>query len=125
MVVRNFRDLIVWQKAMDYAVEIYKVTSCFPKEEIFGLRAQLRDASSSIPANISEGQGRNTTKEFRHYLSIAHGSLCESQTHILLAERLKYLSHDVTNRLIERGEEIARLLNGLKNSLKRKAKPKT
>jgi len=125
MTVRNFKDLIVWQKAMDFTVEIYRETRSFPKEEIYGLRAQLRTSSSSIPANISEGQGRKTTRDFVHFLSIAHGSLCESQTHILLAERLTYLSSEVTNRLLKQAEEIARLINALKDSLKRKRNPKT
>jgi four helix bundle protein len=124
MPVRSFQDLIVWQKAMDYAVAIYKETSCFPKEETYGLRAQLRDSATSIPANIAEGQGRKTTREFIHFLSIAHGSLCESQTHILLAERLNYFSHEITIRLMSRAEEIARLINALKDSLKRKTNPK-
>jgi len=124
MAVRNFKDLIVWQKAMDYTVEIYRETKCFPKEEIYGLRAQLRDSASSIPANIAEGQGRKTTRDFLHFLSIAHGSLCESQTHILLAERLTYFSSEITNRLLKRADEIARLINALKDSLKRKPNPK-
>jgi four helix bundle protein len=124
MPIRNFQDLIVWQKAMDYTVEIYKATACFPKEEIYGLRAQVRNSSSSIPVNIAEGQGRKTTRDFLHFLSIAHGSLCESQTHLLLAERLKYLTQEATHRLMERAEEIARLLNALKDSLKRKSNPK-
>jgi four helix bundle protein len=107
MAVRNFKDLIVWQKAMDFTVEIYRKTRSFPKEEIYGLRAQLRDSASSIPANIAEGQGRKTTRDFLHFLSISHGSLCESQTHIILAERLLYFSSDITNQLLNRTEEIA------------------
>jgi four helix bundle protein len=124
MTVKNFKDLIVWQKAMDFTVEIYCETKCFPKEEIYGLCAQLRNSSSSIAANISEGQGRKTTRDFLRFISIAYGSLCESQTHIILSERLRYLSENVSNRLLKHAEEIARLLNALKDSLKRKRNPK-
>jgi four helix bundle protein len=124
MVVKNFKDLIVWQKAMDFTVEIYRETKCFPKEEIYRLRAQLRTSASSIAANISEEQGRKTTRDFLRFISIAHGSLCESQTHIILSERLTYLSEDVSNRLLKHSEEIARLINALKDSLKRKCNPK-
>jgi four helix bundle protein len=119
MVVRNFRDLIAWQKAMDFAEAVYKATGNFPKDEIYGLRAQVRAAASSVPANIAEGQGRKSTNEFCHFLSIAHGSLCESHTQLLLSERLEYLTHPATAALIERAEEVA-LINGLLDSLRRK-----
>jgi four helix bundle protein len=125
MPVRNFRDLIVWQKAMGFAVEICRETRCFPKEEIYGLRAQLRNSSTSIPANIAEGQGRKTTRECRRFLSVAYGSLCESQTHIVMAERLNYWSNEIAGRLTMRAGEVARLINGLQESLERKSKPKT
>jgi four helix bundle protein len=124
MKVRNFRDLIVWQKAMDFAENVYLSTGGFPKEEIYGLRAQLRAATSSVPANIAEGQGRKTTREFQHFLRIAYGSLCESQTHILLAERLGYFTPGIANTLIDRATEVARLIHALIDSLTRKQTPK-
>ncbi len=122
MPVRNFRDLIAWQKAMDFAEAVYRATASFPKEEIYGLRAQVRGAASSVPANIAEGQGRKSTNEFRRFLSIAHGSLCEAHTHLLLAERLGYLTHPVIVGLVDHAEEIARLINGLLDSLSRVGK---
>jgi four helix bundle protein len=124
MKVRNFRDLIVWQKAMDFTERVYRETACFPREEIYGLRAQVRNSASSVPSNIAEGQGRKTTKEFRHFLSIAHGSLCESQTQLLLALRLKFITEQVTSELTALAEEVARLINGLSNSLNQKSTPK-
>ena len=89
-VIRNYRDLIAWQKAMDYAVMVHKESACFPKDEVYGLRGQLRESSVSVPSNIAEGHGRRSTKEFRHFLSISYGSLCEAQTQTLLAERFGY-----------------------------------
>jgi four helix bundle protein len=76
MTIRNCRDLIAWQKAMDFVTEVYRITSTFPREEQYGLTNQLRRSSVSIPSNIAEGQGRRTDPEFAHRLSIAHGS-CE------------------------------------------------
>lgn len=84
--VRTFRDLVVWQKAMDLVTEIYRVTQRFPKEEIFSLVSQVRRASVSIPSNIGEGQGRLSEKEFRQFLGNARGSLSEVETQIIIAK---------------------------------------
>ena len=91
MSVRNYRELIAWQKSMDLVERVYLATRSFPKEEVYGLCAQVRRAVVSIPSNIAEGQGRQTTREFVHFLSIAHGSLREVETQILIARRLNYL----------------------------------
>ncbi|HKC66104.1 MAG TPA: four helix bundle protein, partial [Pyrinomonadaceae bacterium] len=88
--VRNYSELIVWQKAMDLVEGIYAATKQFPKEEIYGLTSQIRRAAVSIPSNIAEGQGRKSINEFLHHLSIAYGSLREVETQILIAERLLY-----------------------------------
>lgn len=117
MTVRNFRDLIAWQKAMDLVEAVYKTVQQFPNDERFGLTSQLRLAAVSIPSNIAEGQGRSSTKEFLHHLSIAYGSLCEVQTQILITQRLDYLNTAQTGHLIEMSFEVARLINGLCNSL--------
>ena len=87
--IRSFRDLLVWQKAMDLADSVYDVTAVFPKEEVYGMVSQLRRAAVSIPSNIAEGQGRNSTGEFLHFLGIAFGSLCEVETQIELSLRRK------------------------------------
>jgi four helix bundle protein len=119
MAVRSFRDLIAWQKAMDFAEAIYKATASFPKEETYGLRAQLRSAASSVPSNIAEGQGRKSTNEFRQFLSIAYGSLCESQTQTLLARRFGYITKEVLEQVMNLSDEVGRLINGLYDSLPR------
>jgi four helix bundle protein len=117
--VRSYRDLIAWQKAMDYAVMVHQESARFPKDEIYGLRGQIRESSVSVPSNIAEGHGRRSTKEFRRFLSISYGSLCEAQTQTLLAERFSYWDNSTTERIIRLGEEVGRLINGLRNSIKR------
>ena len=94
MKLRNYSELFAWQKAMDLVEATYEATTQFPKEETYGLKSQLRRASVSIPSNIAEGQGRSSTKEFLHHLSIAYGSLREIETQILIAGRLQYLPGD-------------------------------
>ena len=117
MAVRSYRELVAWQKAMDFVAEIYRVTQRFPKEELYGITSQLRRAAVSIPSNIAEGQGRNTTGEFRQFLGQARGSLSETETQILLSERLRYLEQEAANSLLEQAAEVGRILNGLLSSL--------
>jgi len=118
MAGQNYRDLIAWQKAMDLAENLYRVTVRMPREELYGLTAQMRRASVSVPANIAEGQGRRTDGEFLNQLSVAHGSLRELETHVLLAGRLQFLNADEVQHLMNRAAEVGRLVNGLANSLK-------
>ncbi len=92
MCVQNYRELIVWQKAMDLVTEVYCLTRLFPREELYGLTNQIRRAVVSIPSNIAEGQARKSTAEFRNFLSIAQGSMAEVDTQILIAIRLQYLT---------------------------------
>ena len=100
MTVRNYTELIAWQKGMDFVEAVYKATKQFPKEELYGLTSQLRRAVVSIPSNIAEGQGRRSTKEFVQFLSIAHGSLREAETQILIAKRLNYIDAEQVRRLM-------------------------
>ena len=88
MPIQSYQDLEVWQRAMDIAAELYRLTKAFPRQEQFGLTSQIRRAASSIPANIAEGWGRQSTGEFRHFLRIAQGSLRELETHLLLSQRV-------------------------------------
>ena len=113
----EFRDLIVWQKAMDLAIEVYSLTKFLPKEETYALSDQLRRAAVSIPSNIAEGQGRITTKEFIRFLSMARGSLWELSTQIEICERLNYLEKSQTVPIHNHITEIAKMLNALSNSL--------
>ena len=118
MAGQNYRDLIARQKAMDLAENVHRVTVRMPREELYGLTAQMRRASVSVPANIAEGQGRRTDGEFLNQLSVAHGSLRELETHVLLAGRLQFLNADEVQHLMNRAAEVGRLVNGLANSLK-------
>ena len=119
MAVQSYRQLIAWQKAMDFVAEVYHATRGFPKEEMYGITSQLRRAAVSIPSNIAEGQGRQTTGEFRQFLGHARGSLLETETQILLSERFEYLDHKTTETLIGQAAELGRILNGLMHSLEK------
>jgi four helix bundle protein len=121
-VIKSFRDLIAWQRGMDFVVEIYRATAVFPKVEQFGLTSQLRRCAVSIPSNIAEGHGRQTTRGFLNFLSIAYGSLNEAHTQIMIAERLEYLAQENTARLYALGVEVGRLLSGLRTALAAKLK---
>ena len=115
--IKSHRDLIVWRKAMDLVVLVYKATEAFPKYELYGLTNQIRRAASSIPANIAEGQGRRSKTEFRQFLGNARGSLLELDTHLELALRLNYLTTSQYDRIHRDLEEVGRILNGLLRSL--------
>jgi four helix bundle protein len=117
MIIRNYRDLVAWQRAMDLVAEVYRVTQSFPKDEVYALTAQMRRAAVSVPSNIAEGQGRGNPKELVHFSRIAHGSLCELETQLLIAERLSYMAPDKTGALLRQTIEVGRLLNGLIKSL--------
>lgn len=117
----SFKDLRVWQEAMKFAVEVYRVTTQFPRHELYGLSQQLRRAAVSIPSNIAEGKGHRSDREFGNYLLHARGSLLEVQTQVMIAKELQYISNEETLHLLERADAIGRSLNGLINSLKEKA----
>jgi len=113
----SYRELIVWQKAITMVTEIYRATRSFPREETYGLTSQLRRSAVSVASNITEGQGRNSRPEFRHFLGVARGSLLEMETQIVIATNLGYLSRDAENRLSLSSGEVSRLLHGLMQSL--------
>jgi four helix bundle protein len=117
MAGKNYRNLIVWQKAIDFVVEIYAITKIFPKEELYGLTSQMKRAAISIPSNIAEGQGRRTKKEFAHFLSMAYGSLREIETQLTIAQRLGFADTNRLSPALNNCAEIGRLLNGLSKSL--------
>ncbi len=109
--MRDHRDLDVWKTAMDLVTEVYTRTKDFPKEEVYGLTAQLRRAAVSVPANISEGAARQTDKEFIHFLFIALGSASELETELAIAERLGYLAE--SKPLLGQVAAVKQMLNGL------------
>jgi len=113
----GFKQLNVWQKAYELTLEIYKITTAFPKNEMYGLTSQLRRAAASVPANIAEGYERNHRKEYLQFLHIAKGSLGEIETFLLLSNDLKYLSKDEFIAIDEKRKVTARLLKGLVKSL--------
>ncbi|MGE5325606.1 MAG: four helix bundle protein [Deltaproteobacteria bacterium] len=115
--MQGHQDLVVWQKAMDLVVEIYRITRAFPKSETYGLSSQLQRAAVSIPSNIAEGQALKQTPAYLRHLAIASGSLAELETQIEIGRRLGYLSAD-SGQLVQRLNEIGRLLTGLRRSLR-------
>lgn len=120
MPVQSYRDLIAWQKAMELVKLVYDLTRKFPKEEMFGLTLQIRKAVVSVPSNIAEGQGRNSTRDFLRHLSISYGSLMETETQTLIAEMQTYITAGESREVMEKSAEVGRLVNGLVNSLERR-----
>ncbi len=111
MEIKSYKDLIVWQKAVDLAIKVYKITNNFPKEEIYGLTSQMRRASVSIASNIAEGRNRGTRKDFNQFLRISLGSCSELQTQIEISKRLNLIKdadHKEADSLII---EISKMLN--------------
>jgi four helix bundle protein len=108
--MKDFRQLKVWEKAHHLALEVYKATATFPKEELYGLMSQLRRASVSIPTNIAEGCGRNTDADFARFLQIAMGSASETEYEIILAFDLGFLSKGQFESLQAQAEEVKKML---------------
>jgi len=111
---QSYRDLLVWQKGIVLAKQIYKLTSAFPSEEKFGLISQMRRAAVSVPSNIAEGQARHTTGEFILFISHAEGSLAELDTQVTLATELGFLTAAQAGPCAESISELRRMLNGLR-----------
>src|SRR5450755_1030482 len=120
MTVKQYSELVAWQKAMELVEDVYQITNGFPRDELYGLTSQLRRAAISVPSNIAEGQSRGS-REFVHYLSIAHGALSEVETQILIAKRLQYLDEKKLARFNELASETGRLIHGLSKSIEKLA----
>jgi len=116
--IKSFRDLQVWQRAMELTIEVYRLTRGFPKEETFGLSSQLRRAAVSIPSNIAEGQGRSNTREFRQFLSIARGSNCELQTQLEIARALGLGDAKLLNNAEGLSHEVGKMIFTIIGKLK-------
>jgi four helix bundle protein len=114
---KSYRDLLVWQKAMDLVVETYRLSKMFPKEELYALTNQVRRAAVSVPSNIAEGQARQSKAEFRNFLSIAQGSLAEVETQLLIAQRLNYLTEADLRKAMQLREEVSKMLVALRRSV--------
>lgn len=120
MSISSYKDLTVWQKAMGLSEGVYQATRTFPKEELYGLTSQVRRASVSIPANIAEGWGRQSTRDYIRFLKVAQGSAMELETEILLARRLAMLDEEGTQVLLAQLTEVQKMLRSLIGSLRRK-----
>jgi four helix bundle protein len=118
--LKNYRDLKVWQKSYQLCLDIYKMTKRFPKEEKYGLTSQIRRAALSVPSNIAEGYGRKTTPDYIRSLYIAYGSNCELETQVLLSGDLGYMKAEEFNKLQAGIGEVERMLKALIESLKEK-----
>ena len=120
----SYRDLRVWQLAMELVVGVYEQTRSFPKQEIYGLTSQMRRSAISIPSNIAEGKGRSSDRDRAHFFCHARGSLLELETQILIAQRLEYLHSSVGEKLLADSAQLGRMLNALSQSLKHSENPK-
>ncbi len=121
--IKTFKELLVWQKAFDLSLEIYRLTGGFPKHELFGLSAELRKTARSIVCNIAEGHARKRTLEYIHFLRISSGSAAELETQILLAKRLGYFDENVAAGISDKLAEVERMLDALVRSLKKSHHP--
>ena len=116
----SFKELNVWQRAVRLTVVLYKTLQKFPETERFGLTSQIQRAAVSISANIAEGWGRGSTKEYIQFLYIARGSLMELETHLIIAQQLNYINNDQLDQFGKDIEDIAKMLNRLIKTLKDK-----
>jgi four helix bundle protein len=121
MKLAHYRELIAWQKGVALVTDVYRWTASLPKSEVYGLTSQIRRAAASVPANIAEGQGRQSRGEFKQFLGHARGSLYELETHVLVGFNLGYFSEQERSQVFARIHEVGRLLNGLLKSLDRVA----
>jgi four helix bundle protein len=117
--IRNYRDLIVWQKSMEFVKNCYELSETFPAREIYGLSQQLRKAAVSVPSNIAEGNGREGIKDYIHFLNISRGSLKEAETQLILAELLGFINTSQLEAVLKKAGEIGFMLNNLIRSLKK------
>ena len=115
---RSFRDLDVWNLSIDLAKDLYQLSNEFPAHELYGLTNQIRRAAVSIPSNIAEGQSRNSPKEFKHFLSIALGSLGELETQLIIANKIDYLNHEELEKWLSRFDIIRKMLKALSSKIK-------
>ena len=121
MAVRNYKDLKVWDKAVDLASLIYVATKDYPETERFGLTSQMRGAAVSVSSNIAEGNGRSTTKDYLRFIAAANGSLNEVGSLATVSHRLGFLTASAARNIEAKCEEIAKMISGLRSSLRRRA----
>lgn len=118
-IIQSYRDLKVWQLAMDLAQKCYKLTRQFPRDELYGMTSQVRRSAASVAANIAEGHGRNSRGEYIQFLRVAQGSLKELETHLILAARVGLISDGLIAQLLSQSEGLGKMLRALIRSLER------
>src|SRR5262245_2243653 len=118
MALKNYRELAVWQRAMDLTVGVYALTEQFPRKEQFGLAGQTQRAAVSVSADIAEGYGRDHRGDYLHHLSIASGSLCELETHLILAGKLGYITRDAVRPAWDLCQQVGKMLGQMRRTLK-------
>jgi four helix bundle protein len=123
MSVRSYRDLTVWRKGMALAAAVYRLTRQMPKNEEYRISGQMIRAATSIPANLAEGHGRGTRKDYGHFVSIAKGSLAELETFLLLVRDLDLAPSAATNSVLAQAEEVGRMLTALRGRLASPSSP--
>jgi len=118
--MNNLKELKIWNKAINLAVDVYKATSTFPTDERYGLISQSRRAAVSVPSNIAEGAGRNSVKEFNNFLGIANGSSYELQTQLVIANKLAILESEILDSLLTQIDELQKMTYGFQQMLEKK-----
>jgi four helix bundle protein len=118
--MHNLKELKIWNKAIDLAVDVYKATESFPKQEVYGLTSQIRRSAISIPSNISEGAGRNGNGEFVHFLGIANGSSYELQTQLIISQKLGLVNDKTADSLLGTITELQKMNYTFQNTLRSK-----
>ena len=119
--MHNLKELKIWKKAIDLAVEVYRVSALFPPDEKYGLISQTRRAAVSISSNIAEGAGRNSEKEFKYFLGLANGSSFELQTQLFISNKLSLLSNEDLEKILQQIEELQKMNYGFQNMLNKKS----
>ncbi len=119
----SHRELVVWQKAMQLAVEVYRLAKLMPKTEEYRLTSQMLRAAASVPANVAEGNSRGTRRDYAHFISIARGSLAETETFLLLATSVSLLPGPETEKALQLCDEVGRMLNSLHSRLREAPSP--
>ena len=119
-ILKTHHDLEVWKRSVDLVIAVYGLTNRFPQSEIYGLTSQIRRSAISIPSNIAEGAGRNSSKDFNNFLGIAAGSLAELETQLIIASKLSYLDKEKLDEINNELIVIRKMLFGLKKAVNSK-----
>jgi four helix bundle protein len=115
--IQGYQDLVVWQRAVQLSVALYRATANYPREELYGLTSQLRRAGVSVASNIAEGWGRKSDGEFKHFLGMARGSNCELQTQLVIAEELGFGDEASRKRTMSLSHEVSKMLVSLMKTI--------